>query len=297
MSVVPAFIGFGEVGYYMAQGLGEEGVKGIRAFDPAANGDSAVAETIKKRMAETGVILVPSVEELLKDAGLVITAVPAKFNESAARSALPFMRKDILYVDVTSCSPLVKEKLAKEYAAKGFRYVDSAMLGALPNDRHKVPMYCSGDGAKDWMEIITPWNMKAQLLDGPAGLGSKVKLTRSAFMKGLQALCDESFLLAKKLGLEDSLLQSLMGTFAKEPVEKMFPRFMCADAIHAERRMHEAAESLALMEEVGVIPAVTRGVVERMRLTAAMNLRAELGGKPPKDVQELYRLWEEKKYA
>lgn len=297
MVITPAFIGFGEVGYYMAQGLGEEGVKGIRAFDPAANGDGPVAETIKKRMAETGVTLVASVEELLKDAKLVITAVPAKFNENAARSALPFMRDDILYVDVTSCSPLIKEKLAGEYAAKGFRYVDSAMLGALPNDRHKVPMCCSGDGAKDWLEIITPWNMKAQHLEGPAGLGSKVKLTRSAFMKGLQALCDESFLLAKKLGLEESLLQSLVGTFAKEPVEKMFPRFMCADAVHAERRMHEAAESMALMEEVGMTPAVTRGVVERMRLTAAMNLREELGGKPPKDVQELYRLWEEKKYA
>ena len=297
MTKAPAFIGFGEVGYYMAQGLGEEGVKGICAFDPAASGDGAVAETVKKRMRDTGVTPVSSVEELLKDAKVVITAVPAKFNESAARSALPFMREDILYVDVTSCSPLVKENLAKEYAAKGFRYVDSAMLGALPNDRHKVPMCCSGNGAEDWVKIIAPWNMKAQLLEGPAGLGSKVKLTRSAFIKGLQALCDESFLLAKKLGLEESLMKSLMGTFAKEPVEKMFPRFMCADAVHAERRMHEAAESMALMEEVGVVPAVTRGVVERMRLTAAMNLREELGGKPPKDVQELYRLWEEKKYS
>lgn len=297
MSIAPAFIGFGEVGYFIAQGLGEEGVKGIRAFDPAVGGTGAIAETIRKRMAETGVTPVSSVEELLKDATLVIAAVPAKFNDDAAKSALPYMRGDILYVDVTSCSPLVKEKLAKEYAAKGFRYVDSAMLGALPNDRHKVPMCCSGDGAKDWVEIITPWNMKAQLLDGPAGLGSKVKLTRSAFMKGLQALCDESFLLAKKLGLEESLLDSLMSTFAKEPVEKMFPRFMCADAVHAERRMHEAAESMVLMEEMGVVPAVTRGVVERMRLTAAMNLRDELGGTPPKDVQELYRLWEDKQYA
>lgn len=297
MSIAPAFIGFGEVGYYMAQGLGEEGVKGIRAFDPAADGDSPLAATIKKRMSETGVTPVSSMEALLEGASVVITAVPARRNEDAARSALPFMRKDILYVDVTSCSPLVKETLAKEYAAKGFRYVDSAMLGALPNDRHKVPMCASGVGAKEWVETTALWNMKAQLLDGPAGLGSKVKLTRSAFMKGLQALCDESFLLAKKLGLEESLLQSLMGSFAKEPVATMFPRFMCADAVHAERRMHEAAESMALMEEVGVVPAVTRGVVERMRLTAAMNLREELGGKPPKDVQELYRLWEEKKYA
>ena len=297
MSIAPAFIGFGEVGYYMAQGLGEEGVQGIRAFDPAAVGDGPVAQTIRNRMAETGVIPVASVGKLLKEAHLVITAVPAKFNEAAARSALPFMRDDILYVDVTSCSPLIKEKLAKEFAAHGFRYVDSAMLGALPNDRHKVPMCCSGDGAKDWVDIITPWNMKAQLLDGPAGLGSKVKLTRSAFMKGLQALCDESFLLARKLGLEESLLDSLKGTFAKEPVEKMFPRFMCADAVHAERRMHEAAESMALMEEVGVVPAVTRGVVERMRRTAELGLRETLGGKPPKDAGELYSLWEEKQYS
>lgn len=297
MSITPAFIGFGEVSYYMAQGLGEEGVHGIRAFDPAVGNDGPVAQTIRNRMAEMGVTPVATVAELLKEARLVITAVPAKFNEDAARSALPFMRDDILYVDVTSCSPLIKEKLANEFAAKGFRYVDSAMLGALPNDRHTVPMCCSGDGAKDWVETITPWNMKAQLLDGPAGLGSKVKLTRSAFMKGLQALCDESFLLARKLGLEESLLDSLKGTFAKEPVEKMFPRFMCADAVHAERRMHEAAESMALMEEVGVVPAVTRGVVERMRRTAEMGLRETLGGTPPKDVRELYSLWEKKQYS
>lgn len=297
MTTAPSFIGFGEAGYYMAQGLGEEGVTGIRAFDPAANGNGPLAETIKKRMAKTGVTSVASVKELLQSATLVITAVPAKHNEEAAHSALPFMREDILYVDVTSCSPLLKEKLAGEYAAKGFRYVDSAMLGALPADRHKVPMCCSGDGAGDWTAITTTWNMNARLLEGPAGLASKVKLTRSAFMKGLQALCDESFLLARKLGLEESLLQSLAGTFAKEPVTKMFPRFLCADAVHAERRMHEAAESMALMEEMGIVPAVARGVVERMRRTAAMNLREELGGVPPKDVGELYRLWEEKNYT
>ncbi len=290
------FIGFGEAAYYMCQGLREEGVTGIRAFDVAAAAGGPAAGTVRGRAEDAGVSLVGSVAELLAGGGIIVTAVPVKYNEDAARSALPHMREDILYVDVTSSSPLVKEKMAREFGAAGFRYVDSAMLGALPNDRHKVPMCCSGDGAGDWVAAITPWNMKPQLLDGPAGLASKVKLTRSAYMKGLQALCDESFLLARKLGLEEMLIESLAGTFAKEPVEKMFPRFMCADAVHAERRMHEVAESVELMEAVGVVPAVCKGAMERMRLTAAMGLREELGGKPPKDAETLYALWEKKGY-
>lgn len=294
---VLGFIGFGEAAYYMSQGLKEEGVTGVLAFDVAVAKDGPSAETVRGRAAEVGVELIASVLDLMAKSDIVIAAVPGKFNGDAAHSALPHMRPEILYVDVTSSSPLLKEKLAGEFKAKGFRYVDSAMMGSLPNDRHKVPMCCSGEGAEEWVKTITPWNMKAQLMDGPAGLASKVKLTRSAFMKGLQALCDETFLLAHKLGLEENLLQSLAGSFAKEPVERMFPRFVRADAVHAERRMHEAAESVELMEAVGVIPAVCKGAVERMRLTAAMGLREELGGKPPKDMATLYALWEKKGYA
>ncbi len=290
------FVGFGEAGFYMSQGLGEEGVKDIRVFDVALASSGPYKQTVENRAKEAGVTCVASVAELARDSDIVICAVPAQHNESAALSVLPHMRPDVLYVDVTSSSPMLKEKLAAVFAAKGFRYVDSAMMGALPNDRHKVPMCCSGDGAKEWVERISPWNMKGQLLEGPAGMASKVKLTRSAFMKGLQALCDESFLLARKLGIEDNLMRSLAGTFAKEPVEKMFPRFMAADAVHAERRMHEAEESAALMEAVGIVPAVCRGAVERMRLTAAMGLREELGGKPPKDLETLFGLWETKGY-
>lgn len=43
-----------------------------------------------------------------------------------------------------------------------YRFIP-AMLGALPADRHKMPMCCPGDGAKERAALVTPWNMKAPL--------------------------------------------------------------------------------------------------------------------------------------
>jgi hypothetical protein len=80
-------------------------------------------------------------------------------------------------------------------------------------------------------------------------------------------------------------------------VEGFFIRMMLTNAVHSERRAHEAVESKALMEELGIVPAITNGTIERMNRTTALGLRAELNGQPHRDMDALYALWESKNYT
>ncbi len=212
-------------------------------------------------------------------------------------SVLPFAGPKTLYVDATSSSPLLKERLAGKFTEKGVRYVDSAIMAAVPGDGHKVPMNCSGEGSVAFADAMRPYGMRITVLEGGPGLASKIKLARSVFMKGFEALCIEAFLFARTVGLEKEIMASVTSSFTKEPAETFMTRMMCTGAIHAGRRAHEAEEAKDLMEAVGIVPAVTKGTIDRLKRMEALGLKEELGGVPPKDLPALYALWEKKKFV
>ncbi len=291
------FIGFGEAAYYMSLGLAGEGVTGICAYDVAFGSGSGYERGVRARAEEAGVVCKDSLADLAKGLTFMALAVPSAYTEKAALDALAHIAAPTVFVDLTAAGPLLKERVAKEYAAKGIAYVDAAMLGPLPGYRHKVPMYCSGEGTEQWISAMKPYGMQAELLEGGAGMASKVKIVRSAFMKGLEALCVETFLLARKLDLEKRIMSNITDSLSKEPVEGFLIRMMLTNAVHSERRAHEAVEAKVLMEELGIVPAITKGTIERMNRTTGLGLRAELNGQPPKDMAALYSLWESKNYT
>lgn len=50
------------------------------------------------------------------------------------------LTKDKLYVDVSASTPAVKEKIWAAVKDTGVLFVDAAMLGSLPKDKHQVPI-------------------------------------------------------------------------------------------------------------------------------------------------------------
>ncbi|SBW08487.1 putative 3-hydroxyisobutyrate dehydrogenase [uncultured delta proteobacterium] len=290
-------LGFGEAGYYIGKGLVQEGCAGLAAYDAALGTDGPYRQTVLDRARDAGVATRSSVAELVASSDIILCLVPSQHNEAAAMSVLPHAGSKTLYVDATSSSPLLKERLAKAFKDKGVRYVDAAIMSAVPADGHRVPMNCSGDGAVAFADAMRPYGMRITILDGDPGLASRIKLARSVFMKGFEALCIEAFLFAKTVGLEKEIMESVSASFGKEPVETMMTRMMCTGAIHAGRRAHEAEEARDLMEAVGIVPTVTNGAIDRLKRMEALGLKEELGGLPPKDMPALYGLWEKKKFV
>ncbi|HPF84828.1 MAG TPA: DUF1932 domain-containing protein [Aminivibrio sp.] len=293
MAVTLGFLGFGEVGYYMAKGLKTAGFGRIVAFDKAAADGGPFARTIGSRAEEAGVELVSSLQDMLGLAEVVVSALPAKYSLSAAREAAGYTTAARLFVDVSTAKPSEKREMEGLFAGKGILFADGAMLGPLPTYGHTVPILASGSGAAQWAEMMTPFGMKIDLAEGPAGAASSIKLVRSVFMKGLEALLVETFLFAKKSGAEEIVLESLAETL-NVPFQNTARRMIAADLVHAERRAFEVGESVELMKDLGIEPIMAEAVIRRLKKSAALGTREELGGVPPKSLPEVYEIWRTK---
>lgn len=292
------FIGFGEAAFHMAKGLNEEGhpVK-IYCYDVGFDTESPYRKTLVQRVSEVAVTISPSLSNLVAESDIVIISVPARFTDAIADKAREYAKSGQLFVDVTTALPDIKQKQECLFSDKKALYIDSAMLGPLPIYGHKVPMLSSGIGAKKWQDTMLPFNMSIKIVEGKAGEASRIKLVRSVFMKGLEALLVETFLFARKNGVESVVLASIAETINKMPFEKTVQRLITADTIHSRRRSFEVAESITLMKEVGIDPLVASGIKKRLERSAEMETAKELGGIAPESLDEVYRIWEEKMYC
>lgn len=294
-----AFIGFGEVSHSISKGLrGDFPEKiSITAYDAVLGSGKPLEKTVRDRAAEVGVSLVDSLEKAVADADVVFCAVQGAYSLEVGEAARGFLKNGALYIDLTTANPKHKLALEQSFAARGIDFVDAAMLGPLPLYLHKVPMLISGTGADRAEKIMRECNMDVTPVTGSAGEASKIKLTRSVFMKGLQALLVETFLFARKAGVEDVVLDSLAATMGKASFTDTLKRLVTADLVHAERRAHEVADSALVMKDLGITPIVAAAVERRLLASAALGYREELGGKAPSDLSEVYALWEKKHYA
>lgn len=291
------YLGYGEAAYYMSKGLREAGCGDVYAFDTALGTKSRASEIIEERAKDAGVVLCSSLDDMLSRTDTVISALPARFSLSGVQDVL---RRDLskvrLLADVSTAKPSEKEQMEALLSSKGIRFVDGAMLGPLPTYAHNVPMLVSGSGAAEWREQMTPYGMDITIVEGKAGKASSIKLVRSVFMKGLETLLVETFLFARKSGVDDIIMDSLAATL-DVPFKKTAQRMLAADLVHAERRSFEVEESIELMMDMGIEPIMAHAIVERLKKSAALGTREELGGLPPKDLSEVYAIWETKKHS
>lgn len=289
------FIGFGEVGYFTAKGLAEEGVEGIVAYDAALEKEGDYRATVLSRAERAGVTLV-SLADLAASADVIFCAVQAQYAPDVAAKALPFIRPGTMYADLTTAKPLQKQAAAAKFSEKGLAFVDGAIMGSLIIDAHKVPMLCSGEGAETLRETMNKHGMRMTYVPGKAGAASTLKLVRSSFTKGAEALAVETMLFARKMGVEDETMRSLAEFYGRMPFDAMLSHYIRGNVIHAGRRAHEARDCAELMEDIGIDPVMARATAERLQSMADLNLKEKLGGVTPSADAEVYALWEKTKY-
>ncbi len=111
MTVTLGFLGFGEVFFFMSKGLKTAGFGRIVAFDRAFADGGPFARTIGSRAEEAGVELVPSLQDMLGQADVVVSALPAKYSLAAAREAAGCSTAARLFVDVSTAKPSEKREM------------------------------------------------------------------------------------------------------------------------------------------------------------------------------------------
>ena len=282
-----AFLGFGEAAFEIAKGLKTEGLESIKVFDKVAAVDSSVGEVLRKRAAEAGVVIKKELGEAVQGADYVFSTVVSSAAVAVAEAAAPFLNSEQIYVDFNSTSPEVKKKVGQIVAGKGVRYVEAAVMAAVPGKGHKVPLLVCGDSAERFTVDMSAYRMNIEFLGAEIGRASAVKMCRSLIVKGLESLFIEALVAGRKYQVEEIVVESLMKSFPYADFRKLANHLMPRSAVHAARRSHEMAEAAATVEGAGFEAVMARAAVQRLSWLAEFDFKSSFTGVLPEGFGEV----------
>ena len=111
-----------------------------------------------------------------------------------------------------------------------------------------------------------------------------MKLIRSVCRKGLSAVLLESLEAAQRYGVLEAAAADIAGSFDERPFAQNMKRYVCGTAVHAERRIHEMADALALLDELGSSTRMTRSTRAKLQDVTKMAPREKLNARGPDNI-------------
>jgi 3-hydroxyisobutyrate dehydrogenase-like beta-hydroxyacid dehydrogenase len=257
-----AIIGFGEAGGIFAEDLDAERMK-VSVFDILFNSNRRRQLMLRKAEA-CRVTAARNLQDCLRQAELVISAVTASSALDVAKASAPILGEGQLFLDINSVSPGTKRKAAACVERRGARFVEAAVMSAVPKQRLQVPMLLGGPHACEAAECLKKIGMNVAVLSDELGVASAVKMCRSIVIKGLEALVIESLFAARRYGAEDKVLESLAASFPAMGWEDHLPDYLISRvAEHGHRRAVEMREVAQTLKHTGIEPTMTRATAQR----------------------------------
>jgi 3-hydroxyisobutyrate dehydrogenase-like beta-hydroxyacid dehydrogenase len=125
------------------------------------------------------------------------------------------------------------------------------------------------------------------VLDARAGDATLLKLLRSVYLKGRDALIVEMMLAARRYGLEERVAESVRGPGENVPFPALADRVLCALAVHAERRSEELRACGEVVAAAGVEPLGSRAASDVLHAVATLGLREAFGQQRPSSGAEV----------
>lgn len=284
MSLRLAFIGFGEAGPLIAAGLLDAGAASVAAYDILVD-DPSVRKAWMVKAEATGARVCTSVEAAVSDADLILSTVTSERALDAATMAAPYLCPGQLYLDLNSCSPGKKIAAAERVEQSGSRYVDVAVMDTVPGRGHRVPVLLAGPAAKDTAERLAPFGMTLEVVGDRVGQASTIKMARSVFMKGIEAILCESLVAANRAGVADRVLASIQGTFPEIDWRQLATYHMGRMALHARRRAIEMESVADTLRDLGLAPFTAEATGKRQMWIAELGLREQFINTPPHSLE------------
>jgi 3-hydroxyisobutyrate dehydrogenase-like beta-hydroxyacid dehydrogenase len=270
------FIGFGEAASAFVEGWGAQRPGRLTAYDIKTDAeDSELRATKRADYARWEVAGCDTPTEALADRSLVFSLVTADQAFAAAETVAGGIARDTLYLDCNSCAPGTKRRSAKLIELAGARYVDVAVMAPVHPALHRTPLLLSGPHAEPAKQRLTELGMVAEVVPGDVGAASSVKMIRSVFVKGLEALVAEGVLAACAAGVDQRVLDSLEASYPgfgwKERSAYMLERV----TTHGIRRAAEMREVVRTVDDLGLSSDMARATVEWQQRVGELGIRAE----------------------
>jgi 3-hydroxyisobutyrate dehydrogenase-like beta-hydroxyacid dehydrogenase len=270
-------IGYGEVGKIFAQALVGRGAAWVGTYDILLK-NPAKAPEMRAHADQAGIAAIDSAAALLDRADVVISAVTASQTLAVASEASAFVRSGTWFLDVNSASPGTKAAAGRAIDGAGGRYVESAMMTSVPPYGIGVPMLLGGAHAQAAASLLAPLGFSVEVASDEIGVASAIKMCRSVFIKGLEAIVIESFASARQYGVEDRVLASLAETFPTIDWEKQGAYLFSRVAQHGRRRAEEMREAAVTVKEAGLDPHMAAASAQRQEMIAGLAAQGAFAG-------------------
>lgn len=250
MGQVIGFIGFGEAARAFHQTLAAHDPSlAFAAYDILLQGPSG--DAMRAAMDERGVRVVEAAAAL-GEADWIVSAVTADQSLQAVEAAVPALSARKVLIDINSVSPGRKRQSAALVEAAGAAYLDMAVMAPVHPRGHRTPTLIAGPVASELAEHLKRLDFDFRIVGGEAGAATAIKMVRSLFVKGLEAITVEALLAARASGCFDEVYASLARDFAGLG----WPNFAAYEfertLRHGKRRAAEMRESAATIAELGL---------------------------------------------
>ena len=283
------FIGFGEAGFTIGNGLRSAGLDRLFAYDIAADSPDR-GPLIRQRAVTAGATLVSTSEQLARSADVILSTVTCSAALDAARQTAPWLGAGHLYADLNSVSPALKRDVAAVIHAAGAAFVEAAVMAPVQPYGQRVPMLVGGPAAQRFVEMMAPFGMQPEAMDGPIGKAAAVKMCRSIVVKGVEALLAECVLAAAPYDADDKVFSSLQETWPGIDWKTLADYTMGRLVVHGERRAREMEEVAATLDAIGVDPIMAEATARRQDWSARLDLKSHFGPDGPKTYREVVEL-------
>lgn len=243
-----AFIGFGEAARAFTATLREAGVDRFSAYDilTARKADGPLREAA----SALGVAVAETPAAAIDGADWVISAVTAADSLDAGRSVARHLRPGQVFVDINSVSAGRKVETAALMPG-GVAYVDMAVMAPVHPRGHRTPVLLAGALDEGFQASVASLGFDHDFAGAEIGAATTIKMIRSIFVKGLEAITVQALMAAGQAGV----LDRIHGSLAKSFPGLGWPQFARYEfervATHGIRRAAEMVESAATMGELG----------------------------------------------
>ncbi|MFC7686643.1 NAD(P)-binding domain-containing protein [Ureibacillus sp. GCM10028918] len=252
-------IGYGEVGKVFTEGLRQNQDLKIHVYDVLTQqGREDILMDIKRQ----GAIPEMSIRDLVHAADTIFVLVNSSAISDVIASIIEAMEKPIIVIDFTTSSPHTKQNCSNRLQNEHCEavYIDAAIMGTVATEGFQVPILFASHNEDAMSTIKNNLQMNVSILVEQVGTAASIKLIRSVFMKGLEALVLESMTAAKKYNVENNVLESISTTLNNNDFKHFAEALIKTHVIHKMRRYKEVIDSMKLLEDANIEPYVSEGV-------------------------------------
>jgi 3-hydroxyisobutyrate dehydrogenase len=209
---------------------------------------------------EHGLELSSSIGAAVPGCDVAVSCVFGTVSLAVAEQALACMQPDTMFIDMTTADPRQIRAAAERAAQLQVSYVDVAILGAIALTHEKTNLLGAGAGIERAESLYRSIGAPLKRVEGgAAGDAALLKILRSVFTKGLEALTIECFMAAEKQGVTEQLHDAL-SDIDQASLRDFLGALIRTHVVHAPRRLKEVEEAerqlLAADMPVSVLPGV-----------------------------------------